>query len=194
MMADRLGDMLRSRYYRPVMFGLLFILLLGLWVAVLNRNGDWPPAFLQPRPSIAITGPGVGSNAQIQAYVLGAVRTPGVYTLPQGSRVHDLIAAAGGALTTADLSRVNLAAVLADGQSIYVPLTGEDIPFERGGKVDINVATAQQMHNALGITLTTARHIVAYRAAHGDFTAVSQLLLVPVSRDIYDRIKDLVTV
>jgi DNA uptake protein ComE-like DNA-binding protein len=50
------------------------------------------------------------------------------------------------------------------------------------------------MYAALGITLTTARKIVAYRTAHGDFTAVSQLLLVPISRTVYDRIKDLVTV
>lgn len=125
---------------------------------------------------------------------MGAVRTPGVYTLAQGARVHDLIAAGGGALPTADLTRVNLASPVGVGQSIYVPQVGEQVPLELGGKLDINLATAQQMHDALNISLTTARRIVDYRTQHGNFTAVSQLLLVPISKTIYDRIKDLVTV
>ena len=65
---------------------------------------------------------------------------------------------------------------------------------QAGGKLDINRANAEQMHDALGISLTIARRIVAYRATHGSFTAVSQLLLVPISRATYDRMKDLVTV
>jgi competence protein ComEA len=107
---------------------------------------------------------------------------------------HDLIAAAGGALANADLTRVNLAAVVTDGESVYVPPYGEVVPSERGGKIDLNAATAEQLHQALEITRTTARKIVAYRTAHGDFTAVSQLLLVPISRSSYDHIKDRVTV
>ena len=126
--------------------------------------------------------------------MLGAVRRPGIYTLPESARTNDLIAVAGGALTTADLSQLNLAAALHDGQSVYVPVVGEALPLERGGKVDLNVASAEQLHNALGISLTEARRIVAYRASHGSFTAISQLLLVPISRTIYDRIKDLVIV
>lgn len=109
-------------------------------------------------------------------------------------RVHDLITAAGGALATADLTRVNLASPVSDGQSIYVPQVGEQVPLELGGKIDINLATAQQLHNALNIGLTIARRIVDYRTKHGNFTAVSQLLLVPLSKTEYDRIKDLVTV
>ena len=64
------------------------------------------------------------------------------------------------------------------------------LPFERGGKIDLNAASADELHRALGISLTIARRIVTYRAAHGAFSAVSQLLLVPVSKTTYDRIKD----
>ena len=189
-----LGRALASRLFVPVAVAVLALSVAGSSVAGLVLLGGWPPAFAQPRPTIAITGPGTTSDATIQAYVLGAVRRPGVYTLPDGARTHDLIAVAGGALTTADLSQLNLAAALHDGQSVYVPVVGEALPLERGGKVDLNVATAEQLHNALGISLTEARRIVAYRASHGSFTAVSQLLLVPVSRTIYGRIKDLVVV
>jgi site-specific DNA recombinase len=58
----------------------------------------------------------------------------------------------------------------------------------------INVASAEDLHNALGISLSIARRIVAYRAAHGSFTAISQLLLVPISRAEYDKIAPLVTI
>lgn len=191
---DFFGRLLWSRWYTVVSLLLLCILLALITVGVLIRVGNWPPQFALARSPVSISGPGVSPNASIQAYVLGAVRTPGVYTLAQGARVHDLIAAAGGALPTADLTRVNLASPVGDGQSIYVPQVGEQVPLELGGKIDINLATAQQMHDALNISLTTARRIVDYRVKHGNFTAVSQLLLVPLSKTIYDRIKDLVTV
>lgn len=188
------GRMLGSRWYTPVSLAVSCALLAAITVGVLIRMGNWPPQIALARSPVTISGPGVSPNATIQAYVMGAVRTPGVYTLAQGARVHDLIAAAGGALPTADLTRVNLASPVGDGQSIYVPQVGEQVPLELGGKLDINLATAQQMHDALNISLTTARRIVDYRTQHGNFTAVSQLLLVPISKTIYDRIKDLVTV
>ncbi len=144
--------------------------------------------------AITISGPGTSAAATVTAYILGDVTAPGVYTLPTGARVQALVAAAGGALGTADLTRVDLAAVVVDGQEIYVPQVGETIPFTLGGKVDINVASADDLHNALGVQRAIGGRIVAYRVAHGAFTAVSQLLLVPISRSTYDKIKDLVTV
>lgn len=193
-MANFLARLLGSRHYMAVSTTLALMLLAATAAAALAHTGSFPPAFLQTQKPITITGPGVAGSTHIQVYALGAVRTPGVYTLTEGARVHDLIEFAGGVLSDADLSNINLAAALTDGMSVYVPLVGEVVPLERGGKIDLNAATAEQLHNALGITLTTARHIVAYRADRGGFTAVSQLLLVPISRTIYDRIKDLVTV
>jgi competence protein ComEA len=150
---------------------------------------------VRPRSGITISGPGATFTATtIQVYVLGAVATPGVYTLPPDARVHDAIAAAGGATREANLTSVSLAAQMRDGQSIYVPHTGETIPLLLGGKLNLNSTSAQDLRNALGIRLTIAKRIVAYRAAHGPFSAVNQLLLVPISRSEYDRMKDLVTV
>lgn len=152
-------------------------------------------ALSQPAQSaITITGPGVGAPTTITAYILGDVAAPGVYSLAAGARVQALVAVAGGVYRDADLARVDLAAHVADGQEVYVPRIGETIPLMLGGKVDINVASAADLHNALGIQWATARRIVAYRAAHGSFTAVSQLLLVPISLTTYDHIKTLVTV
>ncbi|HEX6122652.1 MAG TPA: SLBB domain-containing protein [Ktedonobacterales bacterium] len=189
-----LRRMLGARHFVPVAAGVLVVLVsLDVVVALAWRAG-WRPPLLQSHPAVLISGPGTEHAASIQAYVLGAVRTPGVYTLPEGGRVRDLVAAAGGLLADADLARVDLAARVVDGQEVYVPHVGEVVPVEVGGKLNINRASAEQMHDALGISLTIARRIVAYRASHGSFTAVSQLLLVPMSRATYDRMKDLVTV
>lgn len=141
--------------------------------------------------------PSVLSNqSHVTAYIVGAVQHPGVYTLPSGARIRDLLVAAGGPRTGTDLVRVDLAAIVFDGEEVYVPLIGEPFPDNVGGGilVNINIASAETMHLQLGITLKTATQIVTYRQAHGPFTAVDQLLLVPISRTIYDRIKDLVTV
>lgn len=68
------------------------------------------------------------------------------------------------------------------------------LPTEIDGRIALNQASAENLHNALGVSLTICKRVVAYRTAHGNFTAVSQLLLVPVSQTTFDRIKNLVAV
>lgn len=191
-----LSAMARSKVFIGVntlaLAGLL--LLAGLRFAsgvAANLTARWQPA----QPAISISGPGTtAANTSVTAYILGDVVAPGVYTLATGARVQALVAAAGGALDDADLTRVDLAALVADGQEIYVPQMGETIPLTLGGKIDINVASASDLHHALGIQLAIANRIVAYRAAHGAFTAISQLLLVPISLSEYNKIKALITI
>jgi competence protein ComEA len=187
-----LGRLLAWRYYTVCSLLLACVLTSAIAYELLDRTGNWPPAFVHAHPTVAITGPGV--SQQVEGYVLGAVLRPGVYSLHSGARVRELVEAAGGLLDNADITRVDLAGLLADGQSVYVPRLGEQIPLQLGGKLNLNVANEIDLHNALGITTSVARKIVAYRAAHGPFTAISQLLLVPVSQATYDRIKDLITV
>ena len=186
-----IGRILAWRYINACLLLLIGALSIGIVIQALNRAGNWPPALMRAHPTVAITGP--GTTQQIESYVLGAVLRPGVYSLHSGARVRELVEAAGGLLDNADITRVDLGALLADGQSIYVPRLGEQIPLQLGGKLNLNVATAIELHNALGITTSIARKIIAFRAAHGSFTSVSQLLLVPVSQTTYDRIKNQTT-
>ena len=135
--------------------------------------------------------------ADIQAYIVGEVVHPGVYPLHSGDRVDALLQAAGGPKSDADLARVNLAALVTDGEEVFVPAVGQPLPSSLGGgsgpgKVDINTASAQDMATLLPISLTTCNKIVAYREAHGPYTAITQLLNV-MSRSTYDKIKDLIT-
>lgn len=189
---DGVSGIARSK----VFVGLNAVALAALLVLAGLRFGPALGAAMQPaRSAVSISGPGISqASASVTAYILGAVAQPGVYTLAAGARVQALVAAAGGALDDADLARVDLAALVVDGQEIYVPRVGETVPLMLGGKVDINVASASDLHHALGIELATANRIVAYRVAHGPFTAISQLLLVPISLSEYNKIKPLVTI
>ena len=119
-------------------------------------------------------------------YVAGAVASPGVYTLGVAARVTDAVAAAGGVTAAADLDVVNLAAVVTDGERIFVPKVGEPVPVVIGGSpgvvdttptgpVNVNSATADQLDVLPGVGPSTAAAIVAHREQHGPFQSVDQL-------------------
>jgi competence protein ComEA len=185
---------LRSSYFAPLILAVIVVLSVGIVVQLLARAGAFPGS-RAAQNRIVIAGPGRAVNGdQIQAYVLGAVVSPGVYALSHGSRVHDLVAAAGGATADADLARVSLAGELADGGTVSISRVGETIPPTLGGKLNSNTASERDYRYALGVSADSAQRIVAYRTAHGPFTAISQLLLAPSSQTTYDRIRLLVTV
>ncbi len=125
----------------------------------------------------------------------GAVMHPGVYHLAIGSRVADLVAAAGGLAPEADGDRVNLASPLADGARVYLPRQGESIPpgpvSDGGGgggaaagpsttapPVDLNTATAEQLDTLPGVGPATAAAIIDYRQRHGPFRSIGDLAQV----------------
>jgi competence protein ComEA len=117
--------------------------------------------------------------------VAGAVRRPGLYRLPDGSRNADAIARAGGATPKADASLVNLAAPLADGEQVLVPAKAGVVAAPAAGAdpsvpspqapVDLNTATAEQLDALPGIGPVTAQKIVDYRQQHGPYTSVDDL-------------------
>lgn len=123
----------------------------------------------------------------VVVHVVGAVRRPGLYELPEGSRVDDAIRKAGGARGRADLGLVNLAAPVADGQQILVPRQASigAPPVEVGaaqapsGPVSLNSATLEQLDELPGIGPVTAEKILAYREEHGAFQSIDELDAVP---------------
>jgi competence protein ComEA len=113
-------------------------------------------------------------------YVTGAVAQPGVYTLAVGDRVERAIAQAGGALANADLTRVNLAALVYDGDQIVVPARGEVLsaPPTATGPLAINTAPLDALLLLPGIGPATAQAIIAHRTANGPFRDMAALDLV----------------
>jgi competence protein ComEA len=118
---------------------------------------------------------------QIFVDVTGAVNTPGVYTLTASSRVIDAIKAAGGSAPGADLSTINLARVLADGEQIYVDAAvtnskGVRVSSpKRSGPININRATVSDFDSLDGIGPVIAARIVDYRKTHGPFITIEDL-------------------
>ncbi|WP_201292819.1 ComEA family DNA-binding protein, partial [Cellulomonas citrea] len=115
-------------------------------------------------PSPGGTGPVV--PGVVVVHVVGAVATPGVVRLPAGARVLDALAAAGGSTPDADLSAVNLARELVDGEQVVVPRPGE-VPAAIGASatgdgalVDVNTATPAQLDELPGVGPVLAQRIV----------------------------------
>jgi competence protein ComEA len=124
---------------------------------------------------------------QVLVHVVGAVRAPGLYELPEDSRIDDAIREAGGAKAKAALELVNLAAPVADGQQVVVPTRGGlgAVPAagspasSPAGKVHLNSATLEDLDVLPGIGPVTAQKILDYRTAHGAFQSVDELDAVP---------------
>ena len=141
-------------------------------------------------------------------HVAGAVAAPGLHELPEGSRVADAIAAAGGLTPQADAARINLAAPVTDGQRVYVLAVGEQEPAVAvgggggdptgaapSGPVNLNTADAEALDSLPGIGPATAAAIIEHRGKVGAFTSVDQLLDVPgIGEAKLEALRDLVSV
>lgn len=145
----------------------------------------------------------VGTSDTLVVHVAGAVDRSGVYSLPAHSRVVDAIDAAGGLSADAQPDAINLAALITDGQRIYVPAIGEAVVAVgagggdpvAAGPIDLNEATEEQLDELPGVGPATAAAIVAYREEHGPFGSIDDLGRVPgIGPAKLDAVRDLVTV
>ena len=149
----------------------------------------------------------VASPTTIVVQISGAVVVPGVYHLPTGSRVRDLVHAAGGPTPEADVNELPLAQRLIDGQRVVLARPGEastagssvsgvgSDPPGADSPIDINAASLEQLQSLPGVGPATASAIVAYREQHGPFRSVDGLLEVHgIGNAKFDGLRDLVTV
>ncbi len=147
-------------------------------------------------------------NTTLVIDVKGAVQKPGVYEMENGSRVHDVIDEAGGLVNEADELAVNLAAPLEDGMVIYIPKKGEVkenpyvLPTEQKSnqegtneKININLATLEELQTLPGIGPSKASSIIAYREENGPFAKIEDLLEVSgIGEKTLDKIKEEIVV
>jgi competence protein ComEA len=141
----------------------------------------------------------LSSPPPLQVHVAGAVVSPGVYTLPPGSRVLAAVEAAGGLALDAASEAVNLAALLQDGMQIYIPHKSEErtseIPLQPVGLVDLNKATLEELLTLPGIGPDRAQAILDYRDEHGRFKIIDEILDVPgIGEATLEQLKPLITV
>lgn len=133
----------------------------------------------------------------------GAVAQPNVIQLPEGSRVQDAIEACGGLAADADVSGINRASLLQDGQKIYVPKAGEvsQVPGAAGDVatggtlVNINIATVEELDGLPGVGEATAQAIVDDREANGAFASIEDLMRVSgIGEKKFEKLRDLICV
>jgi|SRR6478672_1209235 len=166
-----------------VVYAAVAIALLLVGARAIRGEGGGEVSFASgaEAPSADAGGFSIGGQAgDLVVDVTGAVRDPGVYRMPAGSRVNDAVARAGGAAPEAQLEAINLAARLADGQQVVVP---ERLPggaaapgvASAEGPISLGTATVEQLEEIEGIGPVTAGAIVEYRDEHGGLSSVEQL-------------------
>lgn len=208
---------------------LVAVLLLGVGVAALSLRGDGvepltqlaadgepvggqaggpadssapsgPLAPSSPLPATQVPGSAGAADGGLLVHVVGEVAEPGLVTVADGARVADALEAAGGTTRKADLTAVNLARAVVDGEQLYVPKPGERAsgapapgaggpasgtggPGTSGGStaatVDINTADAAALEALPGIGPSIAEAIVEWRVTNGQFASVDELEDVP---------------
>ena len=182
--------------WQQLLFGLCFgLLTAGILLLVTRRPSGQPVELLLPP-----------TPAPIVVHIAGAVREPGVYQLPVGSRVVQAVNAAGGFADQANQDGVNLAAILYDGMKLQVPALGEElateIPRPEGNReaaisepVNVNTASEEELMRLPNIGPTRAKAILQYREHNGPFISIEQLMNVTgIGIETFESIREMVIV
>ena len=137
--------------------------------------------------------------------VKGAVKSPGIYDLPVGSRVHDAVQKAGGLTEEADSKSLNLAQKVSDEALVYVPTKGEEAASQQAAsgttpstskekKVNLNKASLEELKQVKGLGGKRAQDIIDHREANGKFKSVDELKKVSgIGAKTIEKLKDYVT-
>ena len=138
--------------------------------------------------------------------VKGAVKSPGIYDLPLGSRFHDAVQKAGGLTEEADSKSLNLAQKISDEALVYVPTKGEEAASQQAAsgtspstskekKVNLNKASLEELKQVKGLGGKRAQDIIDHREANGKFKSVDELKKVSgIGAKTIEKLKDYVTV
>lgn len=193
-----------------VLVGVMAGFVLAGVLVFISRAPSGEPIQLQPAPT----------QAPIAVHVVGAVPRPGLYELAEGARVQDAIDAAGGLLAEAGADKLNLAALLEDGQQLVIPYQdGREVPTAASGVelpstgpdtsagatqepvgntnpelLNLNTATLEELEALPGIGPTLAQRIIDYRDQNGFYVIEDLMNVSGIGQSTFDEIKDLITV
>jgi len=143
-------------------------------------------------------------NNLCYVYICGAVKQPGVYALPEGSRIYEVIEDADGLTADADETLVNQAEPVTDGMMVRIYTREEALAFakenqngedtenqEKDGRININTATITELMTLPGIGSAKANAIVSYRDEYGEFSSIEDLMKVPgIKEGIFRQMKE----
>lgn len=172
------------------------------------------PASTAPAPGAS--NPPAAGKQTVVVHVVGAVRQPKLVELPSHARVGDALEAAGGPTEDADLGRINLARVVSDGEQVYVPREGEEVPAGiaspatgvepspsgpgaeadgDGALVNINTASESELDELPGVGPAIAARIVEHRTTNGPFSNIEQLQDVKgIGPAIFEKLRERISI
>lgn len=191
-----------------MILGLVLLIVSGLAVTAYRRNfANQADEIIMPGP-LQMGDENAPMVAEIVVHVSGAVKREGVYRLKLGDRTLDALKLAGGAQSCADLSLLNLAEKVKDGQKIVVPekvkpvvsvrISGDPVIRGSGvasGKVNINAAAESGLCKVRGIGPSTAKRIIEHRTANGPFSRIEDIMKVKgIGKGKFEKIKEQITI
>jgi len=217
------------RKYAYIILGIVCVLALGgLYMVGRTRPAGVmeagpplvPPAEVQAAEAPPDTQPEIAEApptpepepTMIMVHIVGAVHSPGVFEVPYGSRVNDVLQLAGGYTEDADLALINLAAFVQDAMQIRIPAIGEEPEIIEGGspgqqnqqnqsattadgRININLANLTELQTLPGIGPVRAQSIIDLREASGGFNSIDELLNVSgIGQAVFENIRDRVAV
>lgn len=199
-------DFSLTKEQQLIAIGLVASIVIGLAVMALR------PFFNSSSPEQLVVQPKGDQmpRAATEVHVCGAVRREGVYKLKPGDRVIDAITLAGGAQPSADLSAVNLAETVKDGEKILIPVkqivTPEQLDSSSGNQtgqksaspsapININTADEKTLDSLPGVGPSTAKAIVEYRRTKGSFAKPEQIMEIPrFGKSKFEKIKGMIII
>lgn len=188
-MFRRMAEVAQNRYVGVAVIGSITGVLLLLFFLIMRGQRDTVVLQVQP----------IDDRSIIQVYVGGEVATPGLYSIPRGSRIFDAVNAAGGLLSGADTSAIGLASPLNDADQVIIPPRaqatftpqpapatshpavatefGSAVPSLKAeaGPINVNTASAIELELLPDIGPIIAQRIVDYRLQHGPFQSLEEL-------------------
>jgi competence protein ComEA len=183
---------------KPILKIVIVALLATAGIVWLNRPTPVAvPELASPGiPIVASSGAPVSSQGldQIVVDVKGDVQTPGLVTLPAGARVADAITAAGGVIPSADLTGINLAERLSDGQMIFIG-NAQSMKLSSDTRINLNLATETDLDSLPGVGPVMAGRIIAWRESNQRFHSIEELQEVPgIGPKVFANLKPLVRI
>lgn len=199
-------DIFMKVWHIAVLCILIGLLVSGL-ILIVARPVRGVPIVLVAAPTATTTSLPRPTSTQpfIKAQIGGEIASPGIYAIPFQSRLGDLILAAGGITSSADIIRINYAEIVKDGDYFYIPASDEEIPetaanapsnfdshtFTVNYPLNLNKATQEELETLPGIGPTKAADIVAYRERNEGFQSLEDLLEVPgIGETTFEAIRE----
>ena len=180
-----------------VILGLIIVIILG----TLYYFAEYKPSKTVPTVETiydsSLDSTPISQPKTYIAHITGAVISPGVYEIEEGSRVNDLIELAGGLHEDADINRANLAAYVNDAQHIHIPFVNDESTYDNPVNpiININTATKEMLETLPGVGPVLAQSIINYREAHGMFSSIEDIRNVPrIGEALFEGIRGLITV